>query len=163
MMDVNIDAIIRFVDRNTPPVFEPPRCVDGVGTFNQTEHYWRCDAQYNGRPVEIRLFTEDSSFDRLVSYARSIIAQEQISLSVMRDDIESGLPRLKWKFDKFNVNPDFDIDEFHPRAFSISASDDNADRIRLNVFLTHPSSGTDKWILRYVDRELTSFEWIPDR
>jgi len=145
------------------PVLEPPRNVDGVGTFNQTEHFWRCEREYDGRSIEIRLFTDVNSFDRLASYARSLIAQEQISLSVMRQDIESRLSGLKWKFDDFNVHPRFNIDEFYPETFTISMSDDKTDRIHLYVFLAHPASGTDNWILRYVDGKCYELEWIPDR
>jgi hypothetical protein len=81
----------------------------------------------------------------------------------MRAAVESELPLLKWKFDDFGVEPHFVIDKFYPRIFTISQDDDNADSVSLNIVLAHPDSGTDQWILRYVDRECTKLEWIPNR
>lgn len=160
--EVEIDTMIRFVDRNKP-LTESPRTVSGVGTFHQTKYGWECEGRYGSAPIEIRLFADDDSFDRLATYARSLISQEQISLSAMREDIASELPLLKWKFDDFGVEPNFDIGKFCPEAFSISTSDDETESIDLNVFLTHPDSGTDDWILRYPDGKCYELEWIPDR
>ncbi len=160
--EVEIDTMIRFVDRNKP-LTEGPRTVNGVGTFLQTEYGWECEGRYGSHPIRIRLFTDDDSFDRLAIYARSLISQEQVPLSLMHEDIASGLPLLKWKFDNFGIEPNFDIGKFYPEAVSISTSDDKPDGIDLNVFLTHPDSGTDKWILRYADGECNKLEWIPDR
>ena len=159
---IEIDAMIRFVDRNKP-LTEEPRTVNGVGTFLQTDYGWECGGRYGSNPIEIRLFTNDDTFDRLASYARSFISQEQVPLSLMREDIESRLSRLKWKFDSFGVEPNFDIDKFSPAACSISTSDDKTDGVELNVFLTHPDSGTDNWILRYADGKCSELNWIPDR
>ncbi len=163
LMDIEIDTVIRFVDRNTPPVFQPPRIVEEVGTFNQTEYFWKCEREFEGCPIVIRLSSSDDSFDKLASYARSLITQKQISLSVIRQDIRVRLSELKWKFDAFHVTPDFDVDDFCPDTFTICTSDDKMDSIHLYVFLTHPASGTDNWILRYADGECYSLEWIPDR
>jgi hypothetical protein len=89
--------------------------------------------------------------------------QERIPLSGMGKDIESRLPLLKWKFEDFGVAPQFDIDRFYPDTFTISTSDDKTNRISVYVFLTHPDSGADNWILRYTDEECYSLEWIPNR
>ncbi|NUN03968.1 MAG: hypothetical protein HUU41_22920 [Bryobacteraceae bacterium] len=162
-MAVEIDTVIRFVDRNSPRVLEPPGRVDGVGEFTQTEWCWECNAQYEGHPVQIRLSTEGNSFERFGSYARSVLRQELIPLETMRRDIETGLPGLKWKFDDFNVDPEFNIKEFFPNTFTITEADDKSDDVHLYVFLTHPASGTDNWILRYANSDCYSLEWIPDR
>jgi hypothetical protein len=162
-MAVEIDTVIRFVDRNSPPVLAPPRRVDGFGEFTQTEWCWECTAEYEGRPVQIRLFAESNSFDRFAGYARSLLRQELVPLETMRRDIESGLPGLKWKFDDFNVDAEFNIKEFLPGGFTVAEADDKSDDVHLYVFLTHPASGTDQWILRYANWECYSLEWIPDR
>jgi hypothetical protein len=162
-MAVEIDTVIRFVDRSGPPVFAPPRGVDGLGEFIQTEWCWECNAQYEGRPVQIRLSTEGNSFDRFAGYARSLLRQERISLETIRRDIESGLSGLQWKFDAFNVDSKFDIKEFFPDTFTVTEADDKSDDVHLYVLLTHPASGTDQWILRYANWGCYSLEWIPDR
>ena len=162
-MTVEIDTFVDFVDRNSPPVIEPPRKVDGIGEFFDKQWCWECTAEYAGCPITVRLSTQGDAFDEFAKYARAVMRQELVSLELMQNDIKSRLPGLKWKFDDFNVNPTFSIDEFVPDSFTITEADNKSDDVHLYVFLTHPDSGTDNWILRYSDKECYSLEWIPDR
>lgn len=162
-MTVEIDTFVDFMDRNSPPVIQPPRTVDGIGEFSHKEWRWECTAEYAGGPIQVRLSTKGERFDEFAKYARTVMRQENVSLETMRNDIKSRLSGLKWKFDDFNVNPDFSIEGFVPETFTITEADKKSDDVRLYVFLTHPDSGTDDWILRYSNSECYSLEWIPDR
>jgi hypothetical protein len=75
------------------------------------------------------------------------------------------LPGLKWKFDDFEVTPNFTIEDFVPETFTVTEAGKNkkSDDVQLYVFLTHPDSGTDDWILRYSNSECYELEWIPNR
>ncbi|WP_425613841.1 hypothetical protein NA78x_003685 [Anatilimnocola sp. NA78] len=162
-MAVEIDAFIQFVDRNSPPVLESPRIVDGVGEFSQIEWCWECAAEYMGRSINIRISKNDDRFDNFANNARALLQQEGVSLETMRNDINARLPRLKWKFDAFNVETEFRIDGFVPDTFTITEADKKSEDVHLYVFLTHPDSGTDNWILRFCNSECYGLEWIPDR
>ena len=161
-IDVEVDASIRFIDRNRRKSPSSPRTVEGVGVFKENDYYWTGEGRYDTHPVEIRLFA-DGNFERLADVARSIISEEGLSPAKIGEDIGSELPGLQWKFDDFGVKTNFEVGEFYPQIIGISQADDNIDGISLNIFLAHPDSGNDQWILRYVDRECMSFEWIPDR
>jgi hypothetical protein len=163
VMTIEIDTCVEFVDRNSPRVTEPSRTVDGIGEFFDTEGRWECTAEYAGHPIRIRLSSEGDAFDEFAKYAGAVMRQERVSLETMRNDIKDGLPGLAWKLDHFNVTPDFDIGGFVPDTFTITEGDKKSDDFRLYVFLTHPNSGTDSWILRYSNSECYSLEWIPDR
>jgi hypothetical protein len=162
-MTVEIDAFVDFVDRNSSPVIEPPRTVDGIGDFVVKGWCWECTAQYEGRPTQIRLSTKGDRFDEFARFARTVMLQETVACETMRNDIKSRLPDLKWKCDDFKVKPNFSIEGFVPDTFTVTEADQKSDDVRLYVFLTHPDSGTDNWILRYSNSECYSLEWIPDR
>lgn len=164
-MTVEIDTFVDFVDRNSPPVIQPPRTVEGIGEFVDKEWRWECTAEYAGRPIQIRLSTAGERFDEFANYARTVMRQETVSLATMRNDIKSRLPGLKWKFDEFKVNRDFNIEDFVPETFTVTEAGKHkkTDDVQLYVFLTHPDSGTDDWILRYSNSECYELEWIPNR
>ncbi len=162
-MTVEIDTYVSFVDRNSPPVYQPPRTVDGIGDFVNDEWRWECTTKYADHQVEVRLSSQGDRFDKFARYAQKVVRQELVSLETLRENIKSELPNLKWKFDNFNVVPNFDASEFVPETLTITEADKKSDAIHLYVFLTHPKSGTDNWILRYSNSELYSLEWIPDR
>jgi hypothetical protein len=162
-MTIAIDSFVDFVDRNSPPVIEPPRTVDGIGEFVDKEWCWECSAEYARRPIQVRLSTKGDRFDEFAKYARTVMRQEVVSLETMRNDIKSRLSGLKWKFDDFKVNPDFSIEGFVPDTFTITEANKKSDDVHLYVFLYHPDSRTDNWILRYSNSECYSLEWIPDR
>jgi hypothetical protein len=104
-MSIEIDAFVDFVDRNSPPVVQPPRTVEGIGEFVDKEWRWECNAEYAGRPIQIRISTDGERFDEFANFARAVMRQETVSLETMRNDIKSRLPGLKWKFDDFKVTP----------------------------------------------------------
>lgn len=161
-MTVEIDAFVQFVDRNSPPVIEPPRTVDGIGEFSDREWRWECAAEYMGHSIIVRISKNEDRFDEFANYARALMQQEGVSLETMQNDIKSGLPGLKWKFDDFNVKPEFSIDGFAPTTFTITEEKKKSE-VYFYVFLSHPDSGTDDWILRYRNSECYELEWIPDR
>lgn len=162
-MKVAIDTVIQFVDRNRPPVVEPPRHVDGVGEFTDAESYWQCNVNYQGHPVEIWLWRDGDSFDEYAKYARALMRQELVSFEAMLNELEAGLPSLKQKFKDFKVKPRFPRDGFAPHRFTITRDDDELDEVFFYVFLRHTASGEDDWILRYNNWENYAVEWIPDR
>ncbi len=162
-MTIEIDTFVDFVDRHSTPVIDPPRTVEGIGVFIDNEWCWKCTAEYAGRPIQIRLSAEGDRFDEFAKYARTVMRQEVVSLRTMRNDIRSRLSGLEWKFDDFKVKPDFRIEEFVPDTLTVTEAKKKSDDVRLYVFLTHPDSGTDRWILRYSNSECYSLQWIPDR
>jgi hypothetical protein len=141
-------------------VLKPSRQVEGLGTLVQSEeNLWQCQGIYDGNSVRIELSAESTSFERIATYATAVIAENAITPSDIRNEIKEWLGILKWKFDEFNVKPDFNPADFIPRSFYFYQRRYHKEP-EVIIVLDHPSD-IGHWSLSFTGTRGGDLNWVP--
>jgi hypothetical protein len=140
---------------------KPPRHVLAIGTFAETsEDFWECESTYHGCPVKIQLHAEPDSFERIATFAKSVIVENAITPTCIRQHVEELIGTLQWKFDAFKVRTPFRAEELVANWFSFYR-DDDSDELTLSIGLCDPTD-SGKWFLRFHGTEAWHLEWVPN-